>query len=87
VVRVRYEVGNPGEEVDEREIRSALGDAQTLRIERVFSKPKKTMRQSELSKTMSALDALDKYIQSKPELKKIAADMKSAAEKLIREDE
>ncbi|MEW6144757.1 MAG: exonuclease SbcCD subunit D [Thermodesulfobacteriota bacterium] len=87
VVRVRYEVGSPGEEVDEREIRSALGDAQTLRIERVFSKPRKTMRQSELSKTMSVLDALDKYIQSKPELKKIASDMKSAAEKLVREDE
>jgi len=87
VVRVRYEVGGPGEEVDERAIRSALGDAQTLRIERVFSKPKKTMRQTELSKSMSVLDALDKYIQSKPELKKIAADMKSAAEKLMREDE
>jgi exonuclease SbcD len=87
VVRVRYEVGSPGEEVDENEIRSAFGSAQTLKIERVFSKPRKTMRQAELSKTMSVLDALGKYIQSKPELKKIAADMKSAAEKLIREEE
>ena len=87
VVRVRYEVGSPGEEVDEKEIRSAFGGAQSLRIERVFSKPKKTMRQSELSKTMSVLDALDKYVQSKPELKKIGAEMKSCAEKLIREEE
>jgi exonuclease SbcD len=87
VVRVRYEVGGPGEGIDERELRSAFGGAQTLKIERVFSKPKKTMRQTELSKTMSVLDALDKYVQSKPELKKIGAEMKSAAEKLLREDE
>jgi len=87
VVRVRYEVGGPGEGVDERELRSAFGGAQTLKIERVFSKPKKTMRQTELSKTMSVLDALEKYVQSKPELKKIGAEMKSCAEKLIREDE
>lgn len=87
VVRVRYEVGGPGEGIDERELRSAFGGAQTLKIERVFSKPKKTMRQTELSKTMSVLDALDKYVQSKPELKKIGAEMKSCAEKLLREDE
>ena len=87
VVRVRYEVGGPGEGVDERELRSAFGGAQTLKIERVFSKPKKTMRQTELSKTMSVLDALEKYVQSKPELKKIGAEMKSCAEKLLREDE
>ncbi len=87
VVRIRYEVGGPGEGVDERELRSAFGGAQTLKIERVFSKPKKTMRQTELSKTMSVLDALDKYVQSKPELKKIGAEMKSSAEKLLREDE
>ena len=87
VVRVRYEVGGPGEGIDERELRSAFGGAQTLKIERVFSKPKKTMRQTELSKTMSVLDALEKYVQSKPELKKIGAEMKSCAEKLLREDE
>jgi exonuclease SbcD len=87
VVRVRYEVGGPGEGVDERELRSAFGGAQTLKIERVFSKPKKTMRQTELPKTMSVLDALEKYVQSKPELKKIGAEMKSCAEKLLREDE
>ena len=33
------------------------------------------------------LDALEKYVESKPELKKIGAEMKSAAEKLIRESE
>jgi exonuclease SbcD len=87
VVRVRYEVGGPGEGIDERELRSAFGGAQTLKIERVFSKPKKTMRQTELSKTMSVLDALEKYVKSKPELKKIGAEMKSCAEKLLREDE
>jgi hypothetical protein len=36
---------------------------------------------------MSVLDALEKYVQSKPELKKIGAEMKSCAEKLLREDE
>lgn len=87
VVRVRYEVGGHGEGVDDRELRSAFGGAQTLKIERVFSKPKKTMRQTGLSKTMSVLDALEKYVQSKPELKKIGAEMKSAAEKLMRESE
>lgn len=87
VVRIRYEVGSPGAEVDEKEIRSAFGGAQTLKIERVFSKPKKTMRQTELSRTMSVIEALDKYIQSKPELKKIGDEMKARAEKLIRENE
>jgi exonuclease SbcD len=87
VVRVRYEVGSPGAEVDEKEIRSAFDGAQTLKIERVFSKPKKTMRQTELSRTMSVIEALDKYIQSKPELKKIGDEMKARAEKLIRESE
>jgi hypothetical protein len=45
------------------------------------------MRQTELSKTMSVIEALDKYIQSKPELKKIGDEMKARAEKLIRESE
>ena len=87
VVRVRYEVGSPGEEVDERGIRAAFEGAQTLKIERIFSKPGKTMRQTELTKTMSVLEALEKYVQSKPELKKVGGDMKSYAEKLIREGE
>ena len=87
VVRVRYEVGSPGEEVDEKAIRSAFAGAQTLKIERIFSKPRKTMRQTELSKTMNVLEALEKYVQSRPELKKIGDEMKSYAEKLIREDE
>lgn len=87
VVRVRYEVGSPGEEVDEKAIRSAFAGAQTLKIERIFSKPRKTMRQTELSKTMNVLEALEKYVQSRPELKKLGDEMKSYAEKLIREDE
>lgn len=87
VVRVRYEVGSPGEEVDEKAIRSAFEGAQTLKIERIFSKPRKTMRQTELSKTMNVLEALEKYVQSRPELKKIGDEMKSYAEKLIREGE
>ena len=87
VVRVRYEVGSPGEEVDEKAIRAAFAGAQALKIERIFSNPKKTMRQTELSKTMNVLEALEKYVQSRPELKKIGDEMKSYAEKLIREDE
>lgn len=87
VVRVRYEVGSPGEEVDEKTIKAAFEGAQTLKIERIFSKPRKVMRQTELSKTMSVMDALGKYIESKPELRKIGGEMKSYADKLIREDE
>jgi exonuclease SbcD len=87
VVRVRYEVGSPGEEVDEKAIKAAFEGAQTLKIERIFSKPRKVIRQTELSRTMSVMDALGKYIESKPELKKIGDEMKSYAEKLIREDE
>jgi DNA repair protein SbcD/Mre11 len=87
VVRVRYEVGSPGEEVDEKAIKAAFEGAQTLKIERMFSKPQKVMRQTELSRTMSVMDALEKYIESKPELKKIGPEMRSCAEKLIRESE
>ncbi len=36
---------------------------------------------------MGALEALDKYIELKPELKNIAGDMKAYAERLIKDME
>ena len=44
------------------------------------------MRQAGLSKTMGLMEALDKYIESKPELKDVAGEMKSYAGKLIRDN-
>lgn len=87
VVRVRYEVSSPGDKVDERDIKAVFRDAYTLKVERIFTKPRKALRQTELSRTMSVLEALDKYLQNKPGLKKIGSEMKAYAEKLIRENE
>ena len=56
------------------------------RLEKIFEKHEKVMRQAGLSKTMGLMEALDKYIGSKPELKDLADEMKSYAEKLIRDN-
>ncbi|MEQ9619418.1 MAG: exonuclease SbcCD subunit D [Deltaproteobacteria bacterium] len=87
IVRVRYEVSGPGDEIDEKSIKEIFKNAHSLKIERVFTKPGKVLRQAELSSSMNVLDALEKYIQTKPGLKKIGKDMKTYAEKLIRENE
>lgn len=85
VIRVRYKVSNPGEKIDEKRLKSLFEGAQTLKIEKVFEKHEKVMRQAGLSKSMGLMEALDKYIGSKPELKNIADEMKAYAEKLIRD--
>jgi len=87
VVRVRFKVLNPGEKIDEKRIKSLFESAQTLKIEKIFEKPEKIMRHPGLSKTMGLMEALDKYIETKPELKDIADEMKSYAEKLIRDND
>lgn len=87
IVRVRYEVSGPGDEIDEKKIKEIFRQAHSLKIERIFTKPGKVLRQAELSSSMNVLDALEKYIQTKPALKKIGKDMKTYAEKLIRENE
>lgn len=87
VVRVRFKVLNPGENIDEKRIKSLFESAQTLKIEKIFEKPEKIMRHPGLSKTMGLMEALDKYIETKPELKDIADEMKSYAEKLIRDND
>jgi len=86
VVRVRYKVSSPSDKVDEKRIKSLFESAQTLKIEKVFDKHEKLMRQAGLSKTMGLMEALDKYIETKPELKSISDEMKSYAEKLIRDN-
>lgn len=86
VIRVRYKVSNPGEKIDEKRIKSLFESAQTLKIEKIFEKHEKVMRQAGLSKTMGLMEALDKYIETKPELKDVAGEMKSYAEKLIRDN-
>ena len=87
VVRVRFKVLNPGEKIDEKRIKSLFESAQTLKVEKIFEKPEKIMRHPGLSKTMGLMEALDKYIETKPELKDIADEMKSYAEKLIRDND
>lgn len=86
VLRVRYKVSGPSDKVDEKKIKSIFENAQSLKIEKVFDKHEKVMRQAGLSKTMGLIEALDKYIETKPELKDMADDMKSYAEKLIEEN-
>ncbi|MCH7518341.1 MAG: exonuclease SbcCD subunit D [Candidatus Dadabacteria bacterium] len=87
VVRVRFKVLNPGEKIDEKRIKSLFESAQTLKVEKIFEKPEKIMRHPGLSKTMGLMEALDKYIETKPELKDIADEMRSYAEKLIRDND
>lgn len=86
VVRVRYKVAGPSDKVDEKKIKLIFESAQSLKIEKVFDKHEKVMRQAGLSKTMGLIEALDKYIETKPELKDMADDMKSYAQKLVEEN-
>jgi len=86
VIRVRYKVSNPAEKIDEKRIKSLFERAQTLKIEKTFEKHEKVMRQAGISKNMGLMEALDKYIGSKPELKDVADEMKLYAEKLIRDN-
>jgi DNA repair protein SbcD/Mre11 len=86
VVRVRYKVLKPEDEVDEKKIREALSQAYSVKIERTFERQERS-RLIGLSKTMSVMEALEKYISSKPELKNIAEDMKRYAKELIQKYE
>lgn len=85
VVRVRYTVSDPGEIIDEKSIKSGLENAHSIKIEKIFEKPKKVIRQTGLTRTMSVMEALDLYLRSKPELKNMTSGMKEAARKLIDE--
>lgn len=87
VVRVRYRVSKPEEEMDEKKIREALFEAYSVKIERIFERQEKVTRQIGLSKTMDVMEALEKYILSKPELKNIAEDMKKYAKELTKKSE
>ncbi len=87
VVRVRYRVSKPEEEMDEKKIREALSEAYSVKIERIFERREKVTRQTGLSKTMDVMEALEKYILSKPELKNIAEDMKKYAKELTKKSE
>lgn len=86
VIRIRYKVSSPGDKVDEKRIKSLFDGAQTLKIEKIFDKHEKVMRQTGITKTMGLIEALDKYLETKPELKNMADEMKSYAEKLIRDN-
>lgn len=85
VVRVRCKVSTAGDKVDEKRIKLLFEAAQTIKIEKVFDKSEKIIRQLGLTKTMGLMEALDKYLEAKPELKDMADEMKSYAEKLIRD--
>ncbi len=83
VVRVRYKVSRPEEGIDEKRIRESLSQAYSVKIEKTFEKQNRIAGKTEFPKTMDTLEALDKYIQSKPELKNIAEDMKKYAKELL----
>ncbi|HWP93593.1 MAG TPA: exonuclease SbcCD subunit D [Thermodesulfobacteriota bacterium] len=87
VIRVRCVVSRPEDRINEKMIREALSEAYSVKIEKIFEKPERVIRQSELSRTTDVMDALDRYIRSKPELKNISEDMKKYAKELIRESE
>jgi len=87
VIRVRYTVSKPEEKINEKKIREALSKAYSVKIEKIFEKSERVMRQSELSKTTDIMEALGKYIDSKPELKNIAEDMKRYAKELVEKSE
>lgn len=83
VVRVRYKVSKPEDDIDEKRIREALNQAYSVKIERTFERQNKAAGKMEFPKTMDTLEALEKYVQSKPELKNIAEDMKKYAKELL----
>lgn len=85
VVRLRYNVSEAEQEINEKKVREALCKAYSVKIERIFENPKKMMRRTEISKAMDIAEALEAYIASKPELKNISEDMKKYAKELARE--
>lgn len=87
VIRVRYKVSKPEDEIDEKKIREALSQAYSVKIEKTFGRQNKIVGKTEFPKTMDTLEALDKYIQSKPELKNITEDMKKYAKELLQKYE
>lgn len=87
VVRIRYKLSKPEDEIDEKRVREALSQAYSVKIEKAFEKQNKIAGKTEFPKTMDTLEALEKYIQSKPELKNIAEDMKKYAKELIQKYE
>ena len=87
VIRVRYKVSKPEDEIDEKKIREALSQAYLVKIEKTFGRQNKIVGKTEFPKTMDTLEALEKYIQSKPELKNITEDMKKYAKELLQKYE
>jgi DNA repair protein SbcD/Mre11 len=87
VIRVRYKVSKPEDEIDGKKIREALSQAYSVKIEKTFERQNKVVGKTEFPKTMDTLEALDKYIQSKPELKSITEDMKKYAKELLQKYE
>ncbi len=85
VVRVRYTTSTDADSIDDKLIREVLTDAQSLKIEKVFGRPQKLIRQAGISSNMELSDALERYIETKPELKSISKDLKSYAAELIKE--
>lgn len=83
VVRIRYNASKPEDEIDEKKIREALSQAHSVKIEKTVERQNKVAGKMEFPKTMDTLEALEKYIQSKSELKNIAEDMKKYAKELL----
>ena len=78
-----YNASKPEDEIDEKKIREALSQAHSVKIEKTVERQNKVAGKMEFPKTMDTFEALEKYIQSKSELKNIAEDMKKYAKELL----
>lgn len=84
VIKIKYRVSRLNQKLDEKRIRDILSDAYMIKIEKIVEDTEKRIR-SQISKTMDIMEALEKYIGTKPGIKHIAEDMKKYARKLIEE--
>lgn len=83
IVRVRCRVRDMEEGIDEKKIREALSNAFSVRIERIFDATERFTRHRSITRELDPIAALRKYIETKPELRKISEDMIKYAENLM----
>jgi len=86
IVRVFYTMPAEGvDSLDFNKINSALEEAFLVTTIAEKTKPIKRTQRAEVSEDLGMLEALDKYIQSNPELTSLADELKARAEKLEQE--
>lgn len=86
IVRIRYEIADPDKQPDEKALRAMYSRAFSVKIERII-KHQKPKPRHHVEQEAGPIDALEKYLKTRPELAGIAAEMKEVAEKLLQEKE